>query len=66
MYIVTKNNRPFAKNSYYIKTKKKIICCVALLKQIQKKRLSLYDDISKYLPISNQNISIREFLNSSA
>jgi len=64
VYSYKKSNRPFAKNSYNIDSVAKIICCVALMKQIQEKRLSLYDDLSIYLPISNQNISIREFLNS--
>lgn len=54
VYTSKKNVKSFTKNLYHIDSAVKLMCCVALMKQIQDKRISLYDEVSKYLSINSQ------------
>jgi len=62
VYSSKKNVKSFTKNLYHVDSAVKLMCCVALMKQIQDKRISLYDEVSKYLSINSPNITVGDFM----
>ena len=62
VYSSKKKVKSFTKNLYHIDSAVKLMCCVALMKQIQDKRISLYDEVSKYLSINSPNITVSDFI----
>ena len=62
VYSSKKNTRPFTKNLYSINSIGRLICCVALMKQIQDKKISLCDKVSELLSIDFPDITISDFM----
>ena len=62
VYSSKKHIKPFTKNLYHIDSVVKLMHCVALMKQIQDKRISLNDEVSKYLLINSPSITAGDFM----